>query len=315
MTTDFYDDLISKIMVLNETVWSGAQVSRSKVDNWLNNFRGEVRSKKIEKLHALYVLSHFLYYGVPEFREMLRVVYRDLYLYPIIQDIRASLSGVAEHPTILELIAKEIAATRFIGMGSPSESGSMLLYLFRQINNISVDKFVHSHEIFSRYADTKRLAIRNRAIRHYVFLDDLCGSGTQAIEYSRDIVSQLKEKDPKARTCYYVLFSTVNGIEDVRQQTAFDSVECVFELDDSFRAFEANSRYFASGASEVRRDWALEIFEHYGSKLWSDHPLGYKNGQLLLGFWHNTPDNTLPTIWFNEKPSVWTPVFERFHKI
>lgn len=29
---------------------------------------------------------------------------------------------------------------------------------------------------------------------------------------------------------------------------------------------------------------------------------------------HNTPDNTLPIIWFDEDKSMWTPIFRRYNK-
>ena len=79
------DSLMRKVKILNETAWTGADIWEPKINDWLENFIGEIFSKEEEQLHALYLLGHFLYYGVPEFRELLRVLYRDLYLYPIIQ--------------------------------------------------------------------------------------------------------------------------------------------------------------------------------------------------------------------------------------
>ena len=315
MSKSLHDTLMKKVMVLSDTLWSGAQIKEGKIKTWLKNFKGKKFSEEEEQLYALFILSHFLFFGVPEFRELLRVMYRDLYLYPIIQDIRAKNGNTKKYSDISQLIEDELNASRFIGMGRPSESGSMLLYMFRQVNDISVDKFLYSHQVFKRYGSNVNLSVRNPSIRHYVFIDDLCGSGDQAKDYSRDIVSQLKRMDPNARAYYFVLFSTVKGMEDVRRNTKFDSVECVFSLDDSFKAFTSNSRYFESCPTEIERDKALAIFRHYGSQLWPKHPLGYKDGQLLLGFWHNTPDNTLPAIWYNKDPSQWAHIFERFHKI
>jgi hypothetical protein len=51
----------------------------------------------------------------------------------------------------------------------------------------------------------------------------------------------------------------------------------------------------------------------YGDELWAMHPLGYKDGQLLLSLFHNTPDNTLPVFW--AESANWQPIFKRFHKI
>ena len=178
-----------------------------------------------------------------------------------------------------------------------------------------MNKFLYGHQVFKRYASNTDLAVRDPSIRRYVFIDDLCGSGEQAQDYSGGIVSQLKRMVPDVKVSYFVLFATDAGIDKVRSSAEFDSVECVFSLDDSFKAFASDSRYFESCPTGIKRDKALKIFRHYGSKLWKDYPLGYKDGQLLLGFWHNTPDNTLPAIWYNETPGQWTPIFERFHKI
>jgi hypothetical protein len=55
--------------------------------------------------------------------------------------------------------------------------------------------------------------------------------------------------------------------------------------------------------------------EKYGQHLWAADPLGYKDGQLLLGFSHNTPDNTLPIFWSEgHPPRLWEPMFKRYHK-
>ena len=136
MSKSLHDTLMTKVMVLSDTLWSGAQIKEGKIKTWLKNFKGEKFSEEEEQLYALFILSHFLFFGVPEFRELLRVMYRDLYLYPIIQDIRAKNGNTKKYSDISQLIEDELNASRFIGMGHPSESGSMLLYLFRQVNNI-----------------------------------------------------------------------------------------------------------------------------------------------------------------------------------
>jgi len=42
--------------------------------------------------------------------------------------------------------------------------------------------------------------------------------------------------------------------------------------------------------------------------------LGWGDCQLLLGFYHNTPDNTLPVIWYDEDEINWYPIFRRYNK-
>lgn len=103
MSKSIYDTLMSKVMVLSDTLWSGNQIKEGKINTWLNNFKGEKFSEEEEQLHALFILSHFLFFGVPEFRELLRVIYRDLYLYPIIQDLRTKNGNTKQYADISHL--------------------------------------------------------------------------------------------------------------------------------------------------------------------------------------------------------------------
>jgi hypothetical protein len=53
----------------------------------------------------------------------------------------------------------------------------------------------------------------------------------------------------------------------------------------------------------------------YGSQLDCTAPLGFSDCQLLIGFHHNTPNSTLPIIWFDEPGGPpWTPIFRRYSK-
>jgi hypothetical protein len=59
----------------------------------------------------------------------------------------------------------------------------------------------------------------------------------------------------------------------------------------------------------------LRLSDEETAQLADDHSLGFENGQLLVGFHHNTPDNTLPIIWYDEEFASWTPIFKRYNKI
>ena len=61
--------------------------------------------------------------------------------------------------------------------------------------------------------------------------------------------------------------------------------------------------------------FAEQMCRFYGSSLVPGDPFGYDNGQLLIGFHHNTPDNTLPIFWYDEPGGTsWTPIFKRYPK-
>lgn len=66
----------------------------------------------------------------------------------------------------------------------------------------------------------------------------------------------------------------------------------------------------------LTRDGGLSLAQRFGRRLQPNHPLGYRDGQLLLGFAYNTPDNSLPIIWSSGTRDVpWTPVFKRYSKL
>lgn len=160
------------------------------------------------------------------------------------------------------------------------------------------------------------MTIRDPLVEHYVFIDDLCGSGTQAEQYSRDLVEPLKQLNPAAKVHYLVLFGTTAGLQAIRGLNRYDIVDSVFEIDESFKCLDAASRIFSPGESHFDRLKTLKMCQKYGTQIWPAHPLGYKDGQLLIGFSHNTPDNTLPIFWADLKaPAPWIPMFKRYQKI
>ena len=108
------------------------------------------------------------------------------------------------------------------------------------------------------------------------------------------------------------MFGVDSGLQEVRSNTAFTEVRALFTLDDSFKCFEPESRYYLDGEQEDRVDAQAAMAKH-GGALCPRHPLGYKNGQLLLGFFHNVPDNVLPVIWAQD--NNWAPIFRRYPKI
>jgi hypothetical protein len=89
---------------------------------------------------------------------------------------------------------------------------------------------------------------------------------------------------------------------------------CLFELDETYQAFGAHSRYFTNSPPWFSLTDFQSMATHYGNFLTPHFPLGYKDGQLLLGFSHNTPDNTLPIFWFEGRTKPWSPIFIRFDK-
>ncbi|MBF0591065.1 MAG: hypothetical protein HQL02_03145 [Nitrospirae bacterium] len=247
-----------------------------------------------------------------------------MYKYPIIEKIRKKHNDTTDINLINKEFSEELKHTRFLGMGNPPESGVFLLYYFRQENKLSRELFIHSHQIFSQSGGNNGAILRENDVKRYIYIDDLCGSGTQAIDYSEDILENIKKLNPEVEVDYYVLFSTTKGLNNVRDYKKFNRVECIFELDDSYKCLENDSRYFANidanidASKGVCRDFARRMCKEYGKMLSPKYPLGYGDCQLLMAFNYNTPDNSLPIFWYDgeyHNNVRWIPVFKRYDKI
>jgi len=313
------DSLKKRITILNERAW-GHKLNNDGISRWLENFTGKSGLPlETERLHALYILSQFLYFGSREVRVLLKSIYTDLFLAPLVQRVRSSLGGTRDQIRIGNELNKELAATRFLGVGNPSESGVHLLYYFRQENDLPKDMFADNAQIFTRNPETGERVLRYPGIKRYVFVDDVCGSGSTAVIYSEEFLREIQELGVDIEIYYYCLFANSDGMDVVRNKSAFgNNCGAVYEFDESYKSLGSASRFFKSVPEGIDIMSARKVALTYGRILWPDHPLGYKDGQMLLGFSHNTPDNTLPIIWMGahlKQSAPWVPVFKRYHKV
>ena len=311
MTQTVEQEFIARIKVLHDTVWEG-HASGPAVEEWLANFTCPPEAPN-ERLHALCLLSHFMYFGSRQMRALLRALYRDKYKYPIVEQIRRTNADTVDATFIQGQFQGTLDTTRFLGIGNPSESGVHLLYYYRQENQLKKEYFINAHEIITVMGGKR--VLRYPDVSRYVFIDDFCGSGSQGKQYSKDILAELETLSPSSIALYHVLFATTEGLRILRDETKFDIVDCIYELDSTFKCFANDSRYFAKSTVGVNKNEVEMMCRKYGSQLASAAPLGFGDCQLLIGFHHNTPDNTLPIIWFDEADGPpWTPIFKRYSK-
>jgi hypothetical protein len=88
----------------------------------------------------------------------------------------------------------------------------------------------------------------------------------------------------------------------------------VFTLDESFKAFSSDSRYYNMPVDNmIDKQFSKATAKKYGDGLYEEHPLGFDDCQLLFGLFHNTPNNSLPIFW-GEK-DFWKPIFKRYDKV
>lgn len=314
---EIYDELQKKIKTLNESIWE-RRADWPTVRRWLSQFRVNERRQEDEQLHALFLLSHFLYFGANEIRALLKSLFRDHVDYRITTGIRKALGNTLDRVAIGAAREDALRRTRFVALGNPSESSAMMLYYFRQENNLPKSMFANAVELFSIDPRSGQITgVSDPSITNYVFVDDLCASGSQAVKYSNQIVTALKNLQPGCDVCYYALFALQTGMQHIKRSTAFDVVDAVVEIDETFRCFSDDSRIYKGDVDGLDRDSALKVFVHYGEQLWREHPLGWEDGQLAIGFSHNTPDNSLPIFWADSSfcSLAWMPLFKRYPKV
>lgn len=307
-----------RIRLLSDVLWEG-NGSNPDVNLWLENFTGKTDdcTTKVERLHAAHLLSHFTYFGLREVRELLKALYRDLFRYEVIQEIRDQAEGSADPALLQAAFNDALTQTRFLGVGNPAESGTHLLYYFRQENRLRKELFPNPYELLSVPHEDGRFRIADPEVRRLVFIDDVVGTGRQAAEHNVAFIDQVRQaallSEQPIEIWYLTLFANPSGMDSVRQ-LGFDRVAAVHELNASQLAFSEESHVYAAPPPGISRETGKAVAERYGADLAPGNAMGYGDGQLMLGLHHNVPDHTLPIFWVQEAYGPWNPMFRRYPK-
>lgn len=291
------EDLINQITLTSLKVWDTV-ISREDIENWIENFKGEVFDEDVEKNLAIILLSNFVYYNHDEIKHLCKTLYRKFVHHSL--SIDPSLSQGDDNP-ILNLQKK----TRFYHLGKPGESSAFILYFFRQVNQLPIKRFI------SKFKDL------SDDVENIVFIDDVAlsygdkdsgESKNQAFKYISKILGD--EKKLKEKKLILLSFiSTIDAIEYLESKGVLNI--STIQLYDNDKCFDSKSKVFHE--LEELIEPCMLLAKHYGSKLEPHHPLGYNDCQFLFGFFYNTPDNTLPIFW--SKNEEWNPIFKRHKKI
>ena len=315
-----YDNIIenykSQIVKLSLWLW-GNRIKEKNIDLWLENFNDSEDHLK-EKRLALTLLNQFMFYDLREIRQALKSLFKDLFLAPYISKYRKQYDSYSmkDYTTYIEEVLKK---TRFLGVGNPSESSSLLLYFFRQKNNISKDYFTESCQFLMENPE-------NNNIENLIYIDDLSASGSQATRNLCNIINRIREIREESKIdiniSYFTLFATSDALKHLKDfkdkngKKLFDRVDSIFELDSTYKVFSQESRYIENNIDK-------EFFKNlckdkYLNKcqiedISKNGECGYGDTQLLLGFFYNMPNNTLPMFWSSNPPD-WNPLFKRYNK-
>ncbi len=124
--------------------------------------------------------------------------------------------------------------------------------------------------------------------------------------YDNDFVKEVNHLNIK-KWVLLTFIASKDAIKKLKNEDV-EVISCIL-IDDMSMAFSDSSIIFKSFPEEKER---CELMcKHYGKKINREHPLGYNDGQLLLGLYYTIPNNTLPIFWGNDN---WTPLFIRHEK-
>ena len=272
------------LVVLKKTIeksWN-IDLDIENIENWLGNYTGRFYDIEVERRLALWMLCNFTYYNEDEVNHLCRILYKNL-VHRLMIDNQLSNEKDAEEC---------INNTVFTSIGNASESGGLILYHFRQENNLDLDRFIFPTDIL----ETNSASI--------VCIDDVMISGRTACRFFH----AHKEKLTKKKLYYLSLFATEKAI--TKLENLGITVICCAVLDSRYQLFTEDSLAFHKYKYE--KICAKEMAEGYGKILEPDMPLGYKNGQYCFGLFYNIPNNSLPIFWSSH--NSWSPIFMRKEK-
>ena len=285
-----YDLIIS----CNNYIWEKRILERD-IKEWIGNFTGKVTDTTNEKEIAYNLLSNFIYYNEGEIKYLCKNIYTT-FRQNKIKEFASIGNSLEDAETLFE---EYISKCKITYIGRPGESGSFILYYFRQMNRLPMSMFLE------RWDDI------NDDTCSIIFVDDFIGTGNTTIRYwESSIIQDTMNKIKNIDFHYLVPIGLKRGIDNVIKSTDFKII-CPQIFDDEYKVFSDESLVFTE---KGKRDCAKQVCESYGSELEGiEHALGYKDSEALIGFHHNIPNNTLPVIWSNEKG--WHPIFPRIGKI
>ena len=262
--------------------WALQNFNDYNISTWLDNFKGEVFPKEDEIRIALWLLSNYTYYNEKEVDHLCGILYKK-FIHAYITEFNLTEKGLLER-------MKKFC---YIPLGNASESGGFIAYQFRKQAKIGIDRFFFLSEASKAYGDIA------------IFIDDVTLSASQA---KKDIIGT-NAIQSFSRTYLLTLISSQEAEAELLQE-GVKTISCI-EINERNQCFSDQSILFHKFPELLNP--VKEFCTYYGKNLFSSHPLGYKEGQYLFGFFYNTPNNTLPIFWSNK--NGWIPIFERKEKV
>ncbi|MCA9805979.1 MAG: hypothetical protein KC777_28620, partial [Cyanobacteria bacterium HKST-UBA02] len=276
------DELIEEIIAswgINP-VYSIDEMNKSRIVQWIGQFREHERLPMLKLLRSL---EFFTY------RRLRTIEIPEMYDKIIARTDLPSIAQIKHSPDRIV----------FVAFGSsPAKSSSVLLHTM----TLSKGARIPSGMILW-YETLQAHLVANPKIEHIILVDDILGSGETLVS-SLDQIGQLMKDRHVSLSCV----GTTDAVNSSMITHRYNFASFTVLANHAFnRCFSIDAGIFDSIDESVQ---AMEIARTYGSSLCNLHPLGFDNGQLLVTFYENCPDNSLPILWYDEHED-WRPLFPR----
>ena len=276
-------------------LYRGVRIELARVRQWLEQFGTPEDQRLMFKL-----LGRFTLVSMAALEEHLAAIHARV---KTVREIEGA-----------ETSRRDLAVSAFGGF---TKSGSTLARLYRQRNRVLADHVVAPDQVASLVRSESR-------IKAIVFVDDVIGSGRQAVgafdefrlgptDGYENVQALLADRDVKVYvTATHGLEEGVGHVEKSAERARRDSglvaeVHVSELVGPPRQAFHSEADIFSSDAERER---AQHLATQHGRRLVGvQNELGFGKSQLLLSFHDNCPNNTLPIFWSSRE--AWKPLFER----
>ena len=273
-------------------LYRGSKITSDNVRAWLEQFEYNIEQRLMFNL-----LQHMRFYNEEMIREKISGLHKK------VQQSVAERGGIT--PGDRRERRRDILLSSF---GLPAQSGSSYARIYRHENRITTHNVANFDEI-------PEILEENDHIKALVFVDDIIASGESTVGSLDGLNNMCGEliRDRQVKVFISAICGLHIGIEKLEnaiKDMSFDAKIIVSDfLDETDQCFTGQSKVFDSLSEQER---AKQIALKYGKTLKARPPLGYKNSQLLVAFYDNCPNNTLPILWKESTGKVkWTPLFKR----
>ena len=179
----------------------------------------------------------------------------------------------------------------------PGKSGAVVIRLFRRHARI--------HKKLTCRPDG--LGTLPGTVKCLVFVDDMVGTGRQFVSFAK--THQLTTFAPRLALLYAPLMAFDAGILTIERDVGVVAVRPVETIDARHAFYRESSKPGVWGADEVNtvadvRAHVLGLVADRGIPTSTRHSL-----DLVLGFEHATPNNSLPLLW--ARSPTWAPLLIR----